>query len=624
MRLWQKLTLAGLLLLAAVLGVVQQATSRLLADSITHRLRKEGADLAGPLSAALVAPLLQQDFATVQAVLDDIAADGNLRSLRLTDSRGRSVANSGVLVQAGLAPTAGGLPFADAQGRLWMSFQVPLQTSGQALGELRYTLSAQALSDGLDHLHRRLLQVTLLSVTVFGALVVAVSRWLTAPLRRLTHAARRMQQGDYGADLPPDRDDEIGQLAGSLAALRDAIRERMHQLGSARDAAEAASRAKSAFLANTSHELRTPLNGLLGMARLARQPDLDPARRQQYLDLVADSAQHLADILSDTLDLARIEAGKLVVQVQPFELRPLLQGVLSAHHLLAEQAGLTLGLQVEDAVPPVVQGDALRLRQILGNYLSNAIKFTPSGQVTVRVQVAGAGRLRLSVQDTGPGLAPDLAARLFSPFTQADASTTRRHGGTGLGLAICRELARRMDGEVGVHSQPGAGSTFWAELRLPAGSLPEAPPAIDNSALQRLHGARVLMTDDHPVNRMLAAALLQRWGLVVTQAQDGQQAVAAVAAAFAAGQPFDIVLMDVQMPLMDGHDATRALRQAWPGRRLPVIALTAASMPSEREAALAAGMDDFLSKPLDADQLLRLLCRHVRPAVPGTGPGPAD
>ena len=610
MRLWLKITLAGLLILGAVLGVVYLATSQLLAATITRQLQAQGSELAQPLAAALTAPLLQQDFATVQAVLDDVTASGHLRSVRLIDPQGRVIAYSGGLVLAD-APSALATPYRDQDGDQWMNFSVQLQAAGQQQGQLRYALSAQALSDSLAHLRWQLLQISALAVLGFGALVVLGSRWLTAPLRRLTLAARRMQQGEYTVALPPDHGDEIGQLAGSLAALGDAIKQRIAQLGSARDAAEAANRAKSAFLANTSHELRTPLNGLLGMAQLARQPDLDPARRQQYLDLVADSAQSLASILSDTLDLARIEAGKLVLEREPFDPRALLQGVLAAHRLLADRAGLGLQLQVDDDVPAAVRGDALRVRQILNNYLGNALKFTPDGQIRVHLQVVGPDRLRLGVQDSGPGIAPTLAARLFSPFTQADPSTTRRHGGTGLGLAICRQLAQRMGGEVGVDSHPGTGSTFWAVLQLPGAELPSAlaaPPAIDP---QRLHGARVLMVDDNHVNRVLAEALLLRWGMRVTQAHDGAQAVAAVRAADAAGQPFAIVLMDVQMPVMDGHAATRLLRLTHPARQLPIIALTAAALVTEREAALAAGMNDFLTKPLDSAQLQRLLCLHI-------------
>ena len=613
MRLWHKITLAGLLLLGAMLGVVYQATSGLLAASITGQLQARGNELARPLSAALITPLRQQDFASVQSVLDDVTASGNLKSLRLLDRQGRVIAYSGGLVLPN-EPTQLATPYADAEGGLWMNFKLSLQSAGQPMGELCYALSAQALTDSLAHLRRHLLQISVLAVLGFGALVVLGSRWLTAPLRRLTAAAQRMQGGEYDVTLPPGRADEIGQLSTSLAALRDAIRERIAQLGRARETAEAASRAKSAFLANTSHELRTPLNGLLGMARLARQPDLDPEHRKQYLDLVVDSAQSLADILSDTLDLARIEAGKLVLHAAPFEARPMLQSVLSVYQLLADSAGLALVLQVDDSVPEVLDGDALRLRQILSNYLSNAIKFTPSGQIRVRLQAPAAGCLRLSVQDQGMGIPPAVAARLFRPFTQADDSTTRRHGGTGLGLAICRELAQRMGGDVGVDSVVGQGSTFWATLQMAAGTLPARRPPVPPAELARLQGARVLMADDNAVNRILAVALLERWGMQVAEAEDGAQAVAAVRAADAAGQPFAVVLMDLQMPVLDGYAATRALRHQYSAEQLPVIALTAAALLAERELALDAGMNDFLTKPLDAPHLQALLCSLLRQA----------
>ena len=608
MRLWHKITLAGLLLLGAVLSVVYLATSRLMAASITGQLQARGNELARPLSAALLTPLRQQDFATVQSVLDDVTASGHLRSMRLLDPQGRVIAYSGGLVLPD-EPTQLAIPYADTEGGLWMNFKLGLQSGGQPEGELRYALSAQALTDSLAHLRQQLLQISVLAVLGFGALVVWGSRWLTRPLRRLTAAAQRMQSGEYEVFLPSGRSDEIGQLSTSLAALRDAIRDRIAQLGSARETAEAASRAKSAFLANTSHELRTPLNGLLGMARLARQTDLDPALRKQYLDLVVDSAQSLADILSDTLDLARIEAGKLLLHSAPFEPRPMLQSVLSAYQLLADGAGLALALQVDEAVPAVLDGDALRLRQILSNYLGNAIKFTPSGQIRVRLQAPAAGCLRLSVQDQGVGIPPAVAARLFQPFTQADDSTTRRHGGTGLGLAICKELAQRMGGDVGVDSAAGQGSTFWATLQMPAGTLPARRPPVPAADLARLQGARVLMVDDNPVNRILAVALLQRWGMRVDEAEDGAQAVAAVRAADTAGQPFAVVLMDLQMPVLDGYAATRALRHQYSAAQLPIIALTAAALLAERELALDAGMNDFLTKPLDAPHLQGLLCR---------------
>ena len=611
MRLWIKLAAAGLVLLAGVLGVVYLATSQLLAGAVTRQLQTRGTELAGPLSAALIAPLKLQDFATVQAVIDSATETGHLRSLRLTDMRGRVVAYSGGLVVQNERLLA--MPYRDTHGQLWMNFHTALTVAGQPFGELRYALSADALSDNLAELRSHLLKISVLTVAVFGALVVLGSRWLTAPLRRLTAAARQMQHGHYEVTLPLGGRDEIGQLSTSLSALRDAIRDRISQLGSARDAAESANRAKSAFLANTSHELRTPLNGLLGMARLAQQPDLDPERRRAYLDLVVESAQSLADILSDTLDLARIEAGKLALIPQAFEPRQLLQRVVSAYRLLADSAGLQLELYVNDAVPEVVLGDALRVRQILSNFLANALKFTEQGRITVRLQREPDDRLRLSVQDTGLGISPVLAARLFTPFTQADESSTRRYGGTGLGLSICRELAQRMGGDVGVHSQPGQGSEFWALLQLPACTAPLANPAPAPAAadVAALRGARVLLVEDNPVNRVLATALLERWGMQVTEAHDGQQAITAVQQAEDEGAPFAIVLMDVQMPGMDGHTATRALRRRYSDIELPIIALTAAALLSERDSALEAGMNYFLTKPLDANSLQTVLCRQL-------------
>ena len=386
-------------------------------------------------------------------------------------------------------------------------------------------------------------------------------------------------------------------------------------LARARDAAEAANRAKSAFLANTSHELRTPLNGMIGLAQLARAPDTDETRRQEYLDQIAESAQSLAGIISDILDLSKIEAGKLLIESAPFDLGAFLASLRRAHAASAQGRGLTLVFDVAPEVAQTVAGDSLRVRQILANYLSNALKFTASGEVRLTARRLGE-RVRFVVQDTGPGIAAETQLRLFRPFTQADESTTRRFGGTGLGLSICRELALLLQGEVGVTSQPGQGSSFWVELPLPPATAPVVAPTVPGSL--RLGGARVLLVEDNAVNMMIAQAMLERWGVVVTPALDGAQALRAVQQAADAGGPgFDAVLMDVQMPVMSGHQATRALRAA--GHHLPVIALTAAALVSERQEAMAAGMNDFLTKPIDAEKLLQTLARWVTVAVPDAG-----
>jgi PAS domain S-box-containing protein len=383
-------------------------------------------------------------------------------------------------------------------------------------------------------------------------------------------------------------------------------RRRVEQaLAAARDAAEAANRAKSAFLANTSHEIRTPLNGLLGLTRLALREDLEPERRQQYLRQIQDSAQSLTGIISDILDLSKIEAGKLTLESLPFDLHALLDALQRAYQELAQARGLRLDMHIAAEVPRAVLGDPLRTRQILSNYITNAIKFTTRGAIRIEVRRDAGDAVRFAVSDSGCGIDEATLERLFRPFTQADDSTTRRYGGTGLGLSICRELATRLGGEVGVESRFGAGSTFHVVLPLPATTLaaPPGPQAGRAGDAAALAGARVLMVEDNAVNMMIAVALLEQWGVQVTQAGDGRAAIEAVDRADAAGTPFQAVLMDVQMPVMSGHEAARRLRESHDAKSLPIVAITAAAVVSEREAALAAGMYDFLTKPIDPDKL---------------------
>ena len=397
-------------------------------------------------------------------------------------------------------------------------------------------------------------------------------------------------------------------------------RKRLDQaLAAARDAAEAASQAKSAFLANTSHEIRTPLNGLLGLARLAMQPDLEADRRYHYLEQILDSSQGLAVILSDILDLSKIEAGKIALEDVPFDLHEALDNVHESYRAMAEQKGLAMTLAIAGDLPSTVMGDPIRVRQILSNFITNAIKFTERGSVSIEAS-AEAGAVRLAVVDTGSGADTATQERLFKPFSQGDSSTTRRYGGTGLGLSICRELARLMGGEVGMRSRPGQGSTFWALLPLRPAFSSGAALSTEAHDLERLRGRRVLLVEDNPVNMMVAAATLEQWGVRVSQARDGRLALDAVREADALGRPFDAVLMDVQMPVMSGHEAAAELRKRYDPAQLPIIALTAAALVSEREQALAAGMNEFLTKPIDPVRLRQTLARHVKPLRASVSP----
>lgn len=403
------------------------------------------------------------------------------------------------------------------------------------------------------------------------------------------------------------------EAAGAIWVLEDiTARRRIEQnLEQARQLAEAASDAKSAFLAHVSHEIRTPLNGVLGLARLMAEPGQSDTRRQEYLAYLIDAAESLNGIVSNVLDLSKMEAGKLQVEAIEFDLVDLVEKVHGAHAVLADAKGLAMRHHLAPGVPRRVRGDPLRLRQIVSNFIANAIKFTNEGRVDLRVRVAAPGRLRFEVEDSGIGIDPAVLSSLFQPFAQADHSTTRRFGGTGLGLSITRELAQLMGGEVGVHSVDGQGACFWAELPLPtaspAAAEPERPPPPIDAPLR---GLRLLLAEDNPVNMLIAVEMLTRLGADVTQASDGAQAVMACQAAPAS---VDVVLMDLHMPQLDGLAAARELRRDPATCHIPVVAFSAAALDHEREQARAAGMDEFVGKPVQRDELVSVLSRY-RPA----------
>lgn len=393
--------------------------------------------------------------------------------------------------------------------------------------------------------------------------------------------------------------EDVSERVGLTEALQSALAK-----------AEAASRAKSAFLANMSHELRTPLNAVLGLARLMQHGPTSDELRREYLDLIADNASGLTRIVSDILDLSKIDAGKMTLEVVAFDLHELVRTLHASYSVLARTRGLQFGVSIDAGVPQVVQADPVRLRQILSNFVSNALKFTSAGSVNIRVAPSAAGT-RFAVHDSGCGFDDETRTRLFQPFSQADNSTTRRHGGTGLGLSICRELAVLMGGGVGVESRVDQGSVFWVDLPLTASQ--QAPEVsgfgeVDESAMA---GLRVLVVEDNPVNSLICRAMLKQRGMHVVEAANGALAVAAVAAAADEGKDFDVILMDVQMPVMDGLEATARLRERYPRLKLPIIGLSAAAMTSDRDAALQAGMNEFTTKPIEPHRLIAAISRAI-------------
>jgi PAS domain S-box-containing protein len=407
----------------------------------------------------------------------------------------------------------------------------------------------------------------------------------------------------------------------SLDLVEDALATRTAELESARAASDAANLAKSAFLANMSHEIRTPLNAVIGLTHLQRLEPLSDTQRSR-LDKIDAAAQHLLSIVSDILDLSKIEAGEMQLEQVDFALAPLLDGVRAMVAPGAAAKGLALRVDI-DAMPLRLRGDPTRLRQALLNFAGNAVKFTLQGEVVLRVRLLGQQgsgvQLRFEVQDSGIGIAAAQLPALFEPFAQADASTTRRFGGTGLGLAITRRLVQLMGGTVGADSVPGQGSTFWftTTLALGQGQAPPAPAfqSADDPCLrlrQRHAGALVLVVEDNPINREVAQGLLQAAGLRVDTAEDGRQAVDR-----ARRHACALVLMDMQLPEMDGLEATRAIRREPALAHLPILAMTAHAFAQDRQACLAAGMSDFVTKPVNPPDLYAAVLRCLDSAPPG-------
>jgi len=410
------------------------------------------------------------------------------------------------------------------------------------------------------------------------------------------------------------RDEDQGTI-WIIQDFRDR-KQREDLLERAREDAESAARLKSGFLANMSHEIRTPMNGIIGMTALTLDSELTDAQRDN-LTMVQDSARSLLHLLDDILDLSKIEAGKLALECEPFDLREQLGTAVYPLTVLAAGKGIDVILEVAPDVPQTLWGDAGRLMQVVRNLCSNAVKFTEVGHVSCRVALAPppspGTRLGCVVSDTGPGIPPSSLAQIFAAFVQADSSVTRRHGGTGLGLAICEQIVGLMQGRIEVQSTLGQGAEFRFTAHFERAS---APPALASDVLGRvrhavsepLHtdgvGLDVLLAEDHPVNQKLAQRILEKRGHRVTLAPDG-----AVAVALARERVFDVILMDVQMPVMDGVTAASEIRrfEADLGRRTPIVALTAHALKGEQESLLSQGMDAFLAKPFDPRELARLV-----------------
>ena len=557
--------------------------------------------LAKVAASEASAALTMGDLGSLHTSIDALTTDPRVHSAALIDSKGVRIAGFR-------------RPGSD---RGLVRTEAPVVYRGATAG----TVVITSEPEGLAGLLPRFISMGGALFFVAAGLALFMGRWLasrlTRPVDRLSHAMQEVAgSGDFARRVEHGENDEFGRLTSSFNALLaqlqkndQELRKTMDELVEARDAAEAANVLKSHFLANMSHEIRTPLNGVLAMSQIMAMGELQQTQRER-LAVISQSGEALLTVLNDILDLSKIEAGRMEIEDAEFDTAELVDAVEAIHRPMALGKGLSFSIELTPSARGARRGDPTRLQQILNNLVANAVKFTHVGEVRVRIDGEGpdgeAG-LSIAVRDSGIGVAADKVPLLFQKFSQVDSSTTRQYGGTGLGLAICRELAQLMGGTVWAESVQGVGSTFSASLPLArtAPGVAAADEIANRAAKGDVSTLKILAAEDNPTNRLVLKTVLATFGLDVEIVPDGLQAVDA----WSHGQ-YDLILMDIQMPVMDGITATRAIRKAEveEGRaRTPIVALSANAMTHQVREYLDAGMDMHVAKPIQLAKLQHAL-----------------
>ena len=549
-------------------------------------------------------------FRAIRAPIAALAASRAVLSAQLTDPNGVPIA------------TYQRAPDAKTASDPVEVIRKDVISDGQRLGALSLTVRRPTLTALLPQFMALTFTLLMGGIGVAIFLARGMAHQVIKPVQDLSAAMHEVAGGGSFEPIEVKAQDELfrgltssfNHLLGKLGERENDLKRAMRELESARDAANAANVLKTQFLANMSHEIRTPLNGVLAMAEVMSMGELGDVQRER-LGIIRQSGTLLLAVLNDELDLSKIEAGKLSLVQEDFDLAPVITASAQTFQALAQGKGLDFSFEVRDEAKGWWRGDADRLRQVVGNLLSNAVKFTPQGKVCAVVDVNDAtGALRLVVRDSGVGIAPEKLPALFEKFTQADNSATRRFGGTGLGLAICRELTQMMGGSIDVESREGQGSTFTVELPLIRGEAARAaqPDAAHDTGDRNI---RLLAAEDNPTNQQVLAAVMESLGIDIDIVGDGKQAVDA----WRVGG-YDLILMDIQMPVMDGIDAAREIRAveiAEQRKRTPIVALTANALTHQVDEYMAVGMDGHVAKPIEIAKLYEAISAALTAAATG-------